>query len=74
MQNRTVLTASLAVAIALVLSPLREIQATAPFGASLQAETTVTLAQAKAGQGPGHCGTYNYWDPNTGKCETKLVR
>jgi hypothetical protein len=69
MQNRISLTALLAVAIALVLSPMRELQAAAPFGAGVQAESRITLAQ-----GPGHCGTYNYWDPETGRCETKLVR
>jgi hypothetical protein len=74
MQNRIGLTAILAVAIAPVLSPMRELQAAAPFGASQQAETGVILAQAKTGKGPGRCGTYNYWDPKTGKCETKLVR
>jgi hypothetical protein len=74
MQNRISLTALLAVAIALVLSPMRELQAAAPFGTSLRVETGVALAQARTKPGPGHCGTYNYWDPTTGRCKTKLVR
>jgi hypothetical protein len=74
MQNSIGLTALLALAIALGLSPTREVQAAVPFGASVQAEAGFTLAQAKPAQGPGRCGTYNYWDPKTRRCETKLVK
>jgi hypothetical protein len=69
MQRMMVLTA--AVAIALVLSPTRELQAASPFAPGLQAgEALLVQAQAKA-KGPGRCGVGKYWDRKKRDCASK---
>jgi len=71
MQRMMVLTAVLAVAIALVLSPTRELQAASPFASGLQAgEALLVQAQAKA-KGPGRCGVGKYWDRKKRDCVSK---
>jgi hypothetical protein len=73
MQRMMVLTAVLAVAIALVLSPTRELQAASPFAPGLQAgEALLVQAQAKAkAKGPGRCGVGKYWDRKKRDCVSK---
>ena len=72
MQNRIILTAVLAVAVALVLSPTRELQAASPFEPGLQAGTALLVqAQAKPGPGPGRCGVGKYWDRKKRACVSK---
>ena len=75
MLRRMVLTAVLAVAIALMLSPTRELQAASPFGPGLQAGTPLLVqSQAKApaqAKGPGRCGVGKYWDRKKRDCVSK---
>ena len=69
MQKMMVITAVLAVA--LVLSPTRELQAASPFAPGLQAgEALLVQAQAKA-KGPGKCGVGKYWDRKKRDCVSK---
>ena len=70
MQKMMVITAVLAVA--LVLSPTRELQAASPFAPGLQAgEPLFVQAQAKAKKGPGFCGVGKYWDRKKRDCVSK---
>jgi hypothetical protein len=72
MQRMMVLTAALAVAIALVLWPTRELQAASPFAPGLQTgEALLVQAQAKAKKGPGRCGVGKYWDRKKRDCVSK---
>ena len=72
MQRMMVLTAVLAVAIALVLSPTRELQAASPFAPGVQAgEAFFVQAQAKTKKGPGRCGVGKYWDRKKRDCVAK---
>ena len=69
MHKMMVITAVLAVA--LVLSPTRELQAASPFAPGLQAgEALLVQAQAKA-KGPGKCGVGKYWDRKKRDCVSK---
>jgi len=72
MQRMMIPTAVLAVAIAIVLLPTRELQAASPFVPGLQAgEALLVQAQAKKGKGPGRCGVGKYWDRKKRDCVSK---
>ena len=69
MQRMMVLTAVLAVAVALL--PTRDLQAASPFAPGLQAgEALLVQAQAKA-KGPVKCGVGKYWDRKKRDCVSK---
>jgi hypothetical protein len=71
MQRMMVITAVLAVAIAIVPSPTRELQAASLFAPGLQAEGLLVPAQAKTKKGPGLCGVGKYWDRKKRDCVSK---
>ena len=64
-------TAVLAVAMALVLLPTRELQAASPLGPGLQAEDALLVEAQAKGKGPGRCGVGKYWDRKKRDCVSK---